>query len=95
MIMFVGQVARDMRDREALQELDYRAVFGTMAKWATEIDDPRAHPGTRFARLLHRHCNGRPGPVVIALPEDMLVERAMVPDANAFEPVEIWPGLPT
>ena len=40
-------------------------------------------------------CNGRPGPVVIALPEDMLRERVAVPDATAFEPVEIWPGLPT
>ena len=44
MIMFVGQVARDMREREAFQELDYRAVFGTMAKWATEIDDPARIP---------------------------------------------------
>ena len=40
MIVFVGQVARDMRDREAFQELNYRSVFGTVAKWATEIDDP-------------------------------------------------------
>ena len=40
MIVFVGQVARDMREREAFQEIDYRAVFGTMAKWVTEIDDP-------------------------------------------------------
>src|SRR5579863_10238416 len=44
MIMFVGQVARDMREREAFQELDYRAVFGSMTKWATEIDDPARVP---------------------------------------------------
>src|SRR5499426_2680388 len=44
MIVFVGQVARDMRDREAFQELDYRAVFGTIAKWVTEIDDPERIP---------------------------------------------------
>ena len=81
-----------MRDREAFQELDYRAVFGTMAKWATEIDDPARIPEL-VSRAFHTACNGRPGPVVIALPEDMLAERATVPDAGAFEPVEIWPGL--
>ncbi|MGC2043378.1 MAG: thiamine pyrophosphate-binding protein, partial [Pseudolabrys sp.] len=74
MIVFVGQVGRDMRDREAFQELDYRAVFGTMAKWATEIDDPSRIPEI-VSRAFHTACNGRPGPVVIALPEDMLRER--------------------
>jgi acetolactate synthase-1/2/3 large subunit len=92
MIVFVGQVARAMRGREAFQELDYRAVFGTMAKWATEIDDPARIPEI-VAHAFHTACNGRPGPVVIALPEDMLIEHAAVPDAMAFEPVEIWPGL--
>jgi acetolactate synthase-1/2/3 large subunit len=92
MIVFVGQVARSMRERDAFQELDYRAVFGTMAKWATEIDDPARIPEI-VARAFHTACQGRPGPVVIALPEDMLTERAVVPDAKAFEPVETWPGL--
>jgi acetolactate synthase-1/2/3 large subunit len=92
MIVFVGQVGRDMREREAFQELDYRAVFGSIAKWATEIDDPARIPEL-VARAFHTACNGRPGPVVIALPEDMLTERATVPDATAFEPVESWPGL--
>ena len=92
MIVFVGQVARDMREREAFQELDYRAVFGTMAKWATEIDDPARIPEI-VSRAFHVATNGRPGPVVIALPEDMLTERAVVADAPAFEPVETWPGL--
>jgi len=91
MIVFVGQVGREMREREAFQELDYRAVFGTMAKWATEIDDPARIPEI-VSRAFHTACNGRPGPVVIALPEDMLRERVSVPDATAFEPVEIWPG---
>jgi acetolactate synthase-1/2/3 large subunit len=91
MIVFVGQVGRDMREREAFQELDYRAVFGSMAKWATEIDDPARIPEI-VSRAFHTACNGRPGPVVIALPEDMLRERVSVPDATAFEPVEIWPG---
>ena len=92
LIVFVGQVARFMRGREAFQELDYRAVFGSMAKWATEIDDPARIPEI-VARAFHTACQGRPGPVVIALPEDMLIERATVPDAKAFEPAEIWPGL--
>src|SRR5665647_2283163 len=92
MIVFVGQVGRSMREREAFQELDYRAVFGSITKWVTEIDDPARIPEL-VSRAFHTACNGRPGPVVIALPEDMLIERAMVPDAAAFEPVEIWPGL--
>ena len=81
-----------MREREAFQELDYRAVFGTMAKWATEIDDPARIPEI-VSRAFYTATNGRPGPVVIALPEDMLTERVAVPDAPAFEPVETWPGL--
>jgi acetolactate synthase-1/2/3 large subunit len=92
MIVFVGQVARRMRERDAFQEIDYRAAFGPMAKWATEIDDPARIPEV-VARAFHTACQGRPGPVVIALPEDMLVERAIVSDARAFEPVETWPGL--
>jgi acetolactate synthase-1/2/3 large subunit len=91
LIVFVGQVAREMREREAFQELDYRAVFGTMAKWAPEIDDPARIPEI-VSRAFYTACNGRPGPVVIALPEDMLVERMAAPDAPAFEPVETWPG---
>ncbi|NHF72418.1 thiamine pyrophosphate-binding protein [Paracoccus xiamenensis] len=71
MIVFVGQVGTDMKGREAFQEIDYRAVFGTMAKWAVEIDDV-----TRIPEILGRAwvtaTTGRPGPVVIALPEDML-----------------------
>src|ERR1700759_718238 len=92
LIMFVGQVGREMRDREAFQELDYRAVFGTMAKWATEIDDPARIPEI-VSRAFYTACNGRPGPVVVALPEDMLRERMAVPNAPPFEPVEMWPGL--
>jgi acetolactate synthase I/II/III large subunit len=90
-ILFVGQVAREMREREAFQELDYRAVFGTIAKWATEIDDPARIPEL-VSRAFYAATSGRPGPVVIALPEDMLVERITVPDAPACEPIETWPG---
>jgi acetolactate synthase I/II/III large subunit len=91
LILFVGQISREMREREAFQELDYRAVFGSIAKWATEIDDPARVPEL-VSRAFYAATNGRPGPVVMALPEDMLVERVAVPDAPAFEPVEIWPG---
>jgi acetolactate synthase-1/2/3 large subunit len=92
MIVFVGQVARGTRDREAFQELDYRAVFGTMAKWATEIDEAERIPEL-VSRAFHTATSGRPGPVVIALPEDMLTERVAVDDALPCETVETWPGL--
>src|SRR5262249_57737434 len=74
LILFVGQVARDMREREAFQELDYRAVYGSIAKWVTEIDDPGRIPEL-VSRAFHTATSGRPGPAVIALPEDMLVDR--------------------
>jgi acetolactate synthase-1/2/3 large subunit len=90
MIVLVGQVGREMRDREAFQELDYSAVFGTIAKWATEIDDP-----ARIPEYIHRAfmtaMNGRPGPVVLALPEDMLTEEAVAFDAPYAEAVPTAP----
>jgi len=91
LILFVGQIGREMGEREAFQELDYRAVFGSVAKWATQIDDPARIPEL-ISRAFYVAAGGRPGPVVIALPEDMLLERLAVADAPAFEPVEIWPG---
>ncbi|MBO1081246.1 thiamine pyrophosphate-binding protein [Roseomonas haemaphysalidis] len=91
MILFVGQVARDMREREAFQELDYRAVFGTMAKWATEIDSADRVPEI-VSRAFHVAMQGRPGPVVIALPEDMLTEMASVADAPRVQPALAAPA---
>ena len=91
MILFVGQIARHMREREAFQELDYRAVFGSIAKWVTEIDDPARIPEL-VSRAFYTATSGRPGPVVVALPEDMLVERCVAQDAPAFEPIETAPG---
>jgi acetolactate synthase-1/2/3 large subunit len=91
LVMFVGQVARDTREREAFQELDYRAVFGSMTKWATEIDDPARVPEI-VSRAFYTAANGRPGPVVVAIPEDMLVERVAVADAPPFAPIETSPG---
>jgi acetolactate synthase-1/2/3 large subunit len=74
MILFVGQVARSRLDREAFQEIDYRRMFGQMAKWVAEIDDP-ARTAEYVSEAFHVACSGRPGPVVLALPEDMLSER--------------------
>lgn len=73
MLLFVGQVATSMKGREAFQELDYRAVFGTMAKWAVEIDEAARIPEI-LSRAWKEATTGRPGPVVIALPEDMLTD---------------------
>src|SRR5580692_8938422 len=78
MIMFVGQVERGVREREAFQEMDYRAVFGSLTKWTTEIDDPDRVPEL-VTRAFHTATAGRPGPVVVALPKDMLGERCRTP----------------
>jgi acetolactate synthase-1/2/3 large subunit len=91
MILFVGQVSRDKTEREALQELDCRAVFGSMTKLATEIEDSSRVPEI-VSRAFHTATGGRPGPVVVGLPEDMLTERIAVLDAPPFAPVETWPG---
>ncbi|MGP1615108.1 MAG: thiamine pyrophosphate-binding protein [Pollutimonas bauzanensis] len=90
MILFVGQIERGMREREAFQEMDYRAVFGTQAKWVTEIDQVERIPEI-ISRAFHVATSGRPGPVVIALPEDMLVEYAEVADAPRYGVVESSP----
>jgi acetolactate synthase-1/2/3 large subunit len=91
MILFIGQVARGQMEREAFQEIDYRRMFGQMAKWVAQIDDPRRIPEF-LSRAFHTATSGRPGPVVLALPEDMLVERAQVADAQPYRRVEAHPG---
>lgn len=82
MILFVGQIARADRDREAFQEVDYRQMFGGVAKWAAEIDDIARIP-EYVSRAFHVALSGRPGPVVLALPEDVLSARAEVADIPA------------
>ena len=91
LILFVGQIERGMRERGAFQEMDYRAVFGLFTKWATEIDDPARIPEI-LSRAFHVSMQGRPGPVVISLPEDMLVEEADVADALRVEPAQTFAG---
>ncbi|WP_119391231.1 thiamine pyrophosphate-binding protein [Taklimakanibacter lacteus] len=91
MILFIGQVERGMREREAFQEVDYKAFFGSIAKWVVEVDSAARLPEL-VARAYRVACQGRPGPVVVALPEDVLTEMADVADAPAISYAESWPG---
>ena len=91
LILFVGQVERGMLGRGAFQEMDYPAFFGSTTKWTTQIEDPARIPEI-VQRAYHVAMQGRPGPVVIALPEDVLTERADVRDAARVTPAPIWPG---
>ena len=94
MILFVGQVASGQRDREAFQELDYRQVFGPgtlgMAKWVGEVHDAERLP-EYVARAFHTALQGRPGPVVLALPEDMLTTPTAAAVLPRVEPALAWP----
>ena len=91
MLVFIGQIERRVRERGALQELDYRAVFGSMTKWATEIEDAGRIPEI-VSRAVHLATSGRPGPIVIALPEDMLIDTSDAADGLPALPVEANPG---
>lgn len=91
MILFIGQVASDQVEREAFQEVDYRRMFGQMAKWVVQIDDVARIPEL-VSQAFHRAVNGRPGPVVVALPEDMLTDHASVTDVPAHKKIEISAG---
>jgi acetolactate synthase-1/2/3 large subunit len=92
MILFIGQVERAMMGRGAFQEMDYRALFGSTTKLATQIESAAQIPEI-VQRAFHIAMQGRPGPVAVALPEDMLTEMAAVADAPRAERVPIWPGL--
>lgn len=82
MIVLIGQVGRSMMDREAFQEMDYRQVFGQMAKWVAQIEDASRIP-EYLSRAWKTAMSGRPGPVVLALPEDMLSEMAVTDNLQA------------
>lgn len=86
MILLIGQVGRDMIDREAFQEIDYRAMFGPIAKWTAQIDSAARIP-EYLSRAFRVATSGRPGPVVLALPEDMLCEEVAAADMPSFVPV--------
>ena len=84
MILFIGDVDRGMKDREGFQEVDFAAMFAPLAKWAVRIDDAARIP-EYVARAYNVAMSGRPGPVVIALPEDMLCEMAHATDRSRIE----------
>jgi acetolactate synthase-1/2/3 large subunit len=94
MILFIGQVASDQRDREAFQEVDYRQMFGPgtlgMAKWVGEVHDAERLP-EYVARAFHTAMQGRPGPVVLVLPEDMLTQPITAPVVAPARPAEAAP----
>jgi acetolactate synthase-1/2/3 large subunit len=93
MILFIGQVGGDFMDREAFQEIDYRRMYGQMAKWVAQIDRADRIP-EYMARAFQVATSGRPGPVVLALPEDMLTTLAAVADTGRYQPVQAAPAAP-
>ena len=90
MILVVGQIRRSDVGREAFQEIDYRRMFGPLTKWVAEIDRADRMPEL-VARAFRTATSGRPGPVVLALPEDMLAERADVLDASPYAAAQAAP----
>jgi acetolactate synthase-1/2/3 large subunit len=86
MILFIGDVARGDRDREGFQEIDFPAFFSPIAKWAARIEDARRIP-EYVARAYRVATAGRPGPVVLALPEDMLRDEVEANDRPAIAPL--------
>jgi acetolactate synthase-1/2/3 large subunit len=91
MILFIGQVGNDFVDREAFQEIDYRRMYGQMAKWVAQIDRAERIP-EYLARAFQVATSGRPGPVVLALPEDMLIDTAAVADTRCYQAVQASPS---
>jgi acetolactate synthase I/II/III large subunit len=91
MILFIGQVGTDFMDREAFQEIDYRRMYGQMAKWVAQIERADRIP-EYMARAFQVATSGRPGPVVLALPEDMLIQMASVADTQRYTPVQASPS---
>ncbi|HET7160937.1 MAG TPA: thiamine pyrophosphate-binding protein [Burkholderiales bacterium] len=90
-ILFIGQVGGDVVEREAFQEMDYRRMYGPMAKWVAQIDRADRVP-EYISHAFHTAVSGRPGPVVLALPEDMQTDMATVPDTGPYQRVAAHPG---
>jgi acetolactate synthase-1/2/3 large subunit len=91
MVLFVGQVGRGMMEREAFQEMDFRRFFGQVSKWSAEIQDASRIPEL-VSQAFHVATSGRPGPVVLSLPEDMLCDLSGVGDAKTYRAVQAHPG---
>ena len=91
LILFIGQVGNDVVEREAFQEIDFRRMYGQMAKWVAQID--RADRVAEYvSHAFHVATSGRPGPVVLALPEDMQTEMAQPSNAGRYQRVAANPG---
>ncbi|MCG6873783.1 MAG: thiamine pyrophosphate-binding protein [Betaproteobacteria bacterium] len=91
MILFIGQVGSEFADREAFQEVDFRRMFSQMSKWVAQIDRADRIP-EYVSRAFHTATSGRPGPVVLALPEDMLTSTVQTADAAPYRAVQAHPG---
>ena len=91
MILLVGQIARKDIEREAFQEIDYRRMFSEVAKWVAQIDDADRIP-EYLNRAFSVATSGRPGPVVLALPEDMLIDQTIAGDAKPWQIVRNSPA---
>ena len=87
MVIFIGQVERGHSEREAFQELDYRRFYGPLCKWAAQVESADRLPEL-VSQAFHRACAGRPGPVALALPEDMLRDVAGVADTGPYQVVQ-------
>ena len=92
MILFVGQIGGDVVERDAFQEVDYRRMFGSMAKWVAQIDRAERIP-EMISHAFHVAVSGRPGPVVLALPEDMLTTRTTAPATERYHRVAASPNM--
>jgi len=92
LILFIGQVGKSMIDREAFQEIDYRRMFGQMSKWVAQIDEPARVP-EYVNRAFFTAMSGRPGPVILALPEDMLTEKAFPTKFQPAQKVQAYPNI--
>ena len=92
LVLLVGQIPREHAGREAFQEIDYRQMFGPLTKWVAQVDHVERIPEL-VARAFRTATSGRPGPVVLALPEDMLVQGAGVPDASPYAPAQAAPAV--
>jgi acetolactate synthase-1/2/3 large subunit len=91
LILLVGQIPREDAEREAFQEIDYRRMFGPLAKWVAQVDRAERIPEL-VARAYRTATSARPGPVVLALPEDVLASHVDVEDASAYAPAQAAPG---
>lgn len=91
MLLLIGQVGLGMQERGAFQELDYRRVFGFMAKWVAQVEDPGRIPEL-VSRAFHTATSGRPGPVVLALPEDVLRAGCDCGKAVGYQPGRAHPS---